>query len=95
MEAKGDTIETSGKETNEEMKKKEGESGNAYEMMDITHTEMTPTKTDPSSTGDLEEVYETHRAESASSQSVPVVSPPLNTDEKEEEDKIQKTPEQN
>ena len=95
MEAKGDTIETSGKETNEEMKKA-GESGNAYEMMDITRTEMTPTKTDPSSTGDLEGMYETLSAESTSSQSVPSVPPPPNTDGKEEEDEIQKTiPEQN
>ena len=81
MEAKG---ETSGKEANEEMKK-EGESGNAYEMIDITPTETTPTTTDPSSTADLEGMYEN---ESASSQSVPAVPPSPDTDKKEEEDEV-------
>ena len=84
MEAKG---ETSGKEANEEMKK-EGESGNAYEMMGITPTETTPTTTDPSSTGNLEGMYETLSAESASSQPPPALPPSPDTDEKEEEDEV-------
>ena len=88
MEAKGGAIQTTSNEAYEKMKQGrggEGESGAAYEMMDITPTVTTPTKTGPTSGADLEGMYETP---SASSQPLPAVPPPPETNEKEEEDGV-------
>ena len=85
-EVKGGAIQTTSNEAYEEMKqggRGGGESGEAYEMMDVTPTVTTPTKTGPTSAVDLEGMYETP---SASSQPLPAVPPPPETNEKEEED---------
>ena len=86
MEAEGDVIQTTSNEAYEEMKQGGGggggESGEAYEMMDITPTVTIPTKVGPTSAADLEGMYETP---SASSQPLPAVPPPPETNEKEED----------
>ena len=87
MEAKGGAIQTTNNEAYEEMKQGGGggggggESGEAYEMMDITPNVTTPTKIGPTSVANLEGMYETP---SASSQPLPAVPPPPETNEKEE-----------
>ena len=89
MEAKIGAIQTTSNEAYEEMKQGGGggggESGEAYEMMDITPNVTTPTKIGPTSGADLEGMYETP---SASSQPLPVMLPPPETNEKEEEDGV-------
>ena len=91
MEAKGSAIQTTNNEAYAEMKQGGGggggggESGEAYEMMDVTPTVTTPTNTGPTSAASLEGMYETP---SASSQPLPAMPPPPDTNEKEEEDSV-------
>ena len=59
-----------------------GESGEAYEMMDVTATVTTPTKIGSTSTVYLEGMYETP---SGPSQPLPAVPLPPETNEKEED----------
>ena len=59
-----------------------GESGEAYEMVDITTTVTTPTKIAPTSAAGLERMYETPFVPS---QPLPAVPPPPETNEKEED----------
>ena len=92
MEAKDGAIQTTSNEAYEEMKQGgggggggEGESREAYEMMDVTSTVTTPTTIVPTSAADLEQMYETP---SASSQPLPAVPPPPETNEKDEEEGV-------
>ena len=69
--AKGGMIQTSSNEAYDEMKQGGGgrgggggESGEAYEMMDVTPTVTTPTKINLTSAADPEWMYETPSASS-------------------------------
>ena len=86
MEGKGGATQTTSNEACEEMKQGGGggggggESGEAYEMMDVTPTVTTPTKISSTSAIDLDETL------SVSSQPLPAVpSPSFETNEKEED----------
>ena len=84
MEAKGDAIQTTSNEAYEDTKQgRGGETREAYEMMDITPTVTTPTKSGPTSAADLEGMYE---APSASSQPLPAV--PSSETKEEEKDGV-------
>ena len=86
VEAEGSAIQTTSNEAYEKMKQGGGGGrGEAYEMMDVTPIVTTPNKIGSTSAADMEGMYETP---SASSQPLPAVPPPPETNEKEEEDGV-------